>query len=83
MSNPKLKTPDKRLLSWDDLAALGINYHKNHLRKLIAAGRFPAPIKLGDEARQGSVAFVASEIEDWIERRVAQYRVVYKNGSAA
>jgi predicted DNA-binding transcriptional regulator AlpA len=66
----------QKLLSWDDLHALGIRYHRNHLHKLIAAGRFPAPVKLG-EGRTGSVAFVADEVQQWIEDRVSKYRVTY------
>src|SRR5262245_65802853 len=58
------------LLSPDDLAAkYGITYHINHLRRLWLSGRFPAPVKLG-EGRMGKIAFVQSEIEGWIARRI-------------
>lgn len=38
--------------------------------KLIAQGEFPKPIKTGSR----SIAFIETEINEWIERRVNQSR---------
>lgn len=58
-----------KLLSMADLKPeKGISYSRPHLYRLINAGKFPRPVKLG-EAR---VAFVESEIDDWLQERVAE-----------
>ncbi len=38
--------------------------------KLIAQGRFPKPVKIGSR----SIAFVESEIDEWINQRIAESR---------
>ncbi|MBH2809242.1 AlpA family transcriptional regulator [Serratia liquefaciens] len=38
--------------------------------KLIAQGRFPKPVKIGDRA----IAFVESEIDEWIDQRISESR---------
>lgn len=35
---------------------------------------FPKPIKIGAVSRAGSVAWVASEVEEWINARIADSR---------
>jgi prophage regulatory protein len=57
-----------RLLNAEDLRALGIRYSRMHLRRLILAGSFPAPISLGENRR----AWVADEIHDWIDGRIRE-----------
>ncbi|EAS1727465.1 AlpA family transcriptional regulator [Salmonella enterica] len=42
-------------------------YGKAWIYKLIAQGRFPAPVKIGSRA----VAFVESEVDEWITERIA------------
>ena len=37
---------------------------------LVADGRFPAPIKLGERA----TAWVSGEVEDWIKQRIVESR---------
>lgn len=54
------------LLYWDDLHAFGIEYNRNHLRKLWNAGKFPKPTYI-TERRFG---WKQSVIEAWIEERV-------------
>lgn len=39
-----------------------------YIYELIAAGKFPKPIKLGDRA----VGWLASEIAEWQRRRIAE-----------
>lgn len=43
---------------------------KAWIYRLIAQGRFPKPVKIGSR----SVAFVESEIDAWIEQRIAASR---------
>lgn len=42
-------------------------YGKAWIYKLIADGKFPAPVKLGSR----SIAFVESEVDEWIAERIA------------
>lgn len=56
-----------RLLSRDDLRTRGIRYSRAHLHRLIQAGKFPAPIKLGENRN----AWVESEVDSWIASRIA------------
>lgn len=45
-------------------------YGKAWLYKLIAQKRFPKPVKIGSRA----IAFVESEIDDWINQRIEESR---------
>ena len=45
----------------------GIPYSTVHIRRLEMAGQFPLRVQLG----QCRVAYVAEEIEEWIEKRIA------------
>ncbi|PHM53884.1 helix-turn-helix transcriptional regulator [Xenorhabdus sp. KK7.4] len=45
-------------------------YSKAWIYKLISAGEFPKQVKLGSR----SVAFVESEIDNWIAQRIAESR---------
>jgi prophage regulatory protein len=53
------------LLSANDLFAMGIRYSRTQLWKMVRAGQFPAPIKIS----KSRSAFVASEVEAWLEAR--------------
>lgn len=57
-----------RLLSRDDLAQLGIRYSRIHLHRLVLAGKFPKPVKLG----AGRNAWVEAEVLGWIEARIRE-----------
>jgi predicted DNA-binding transcriptional regulator AlpA len=41
----------------------GITYSKRHLMRLVLAGKFPAPLELGD----GRVAWIDSEIDEHLQ----------------
>lgn len=56
-----------KLLDYGALKERGIPYSKVHLRRLIKAGRFPVPIKLGEQR----IGFIESEIDEWIKSRMA------------
>jgi prophage regulatory protein len=60
--------PDGRLLELVELKPVkGISYSKAQLYRLIKAGKFPRPIKLGEHR----IAFVESEIDAFIAARIA------------
>jgi len=45
-------------------------YSKAWLYRLMSEGKFPASIKIGSR----SIAFVESEVDEWIEQRIAKSR---------
>ena len=60
-----------KLIAPEDLESKkGINYSKVHLHRLVKAGKFPKPVKIGFE--RGRIAYVESEIDDWIAARIAE-----------
>lgn len=59
----------KQVVSKKELRTLcGIPYSGQHIARLEAAGRFPKRIKLG----QNRVAWLLTEIEAWLDVRIAQ-----------
>ena len=59
----------KRLVSKKELkTVLGIPYSFQHIARLEKAGKFPKRIRLG----QNRVAWLMTEIEAWIDERLAQ-----------
>jgi predicted DNA-binding transcriptional regulator AlpA len=62
----------RRLLSFKDLKLTrGIIHGRVHIRKLVAAGKFPAPIRTGER----SLAWFEDEIDAYLVR---QPRVTWK-----
>ncbi len=57
-----------RLISMKDLRQAGVPYSPAHIYRLISAGEFPKPVKLG----ANRIAFVADEIDAWIKAKVDQ-----------
>lgn len=58
-----------RLLTRVELKPLkGIHYSSTHLTRLINAGEFPKPVQLSP----GRIAFVETEVDEWIKRRIAE-----------
>lgn len=45
---------------------------RSTMRAYVAAGKFPAPVKIGERAS----AWISTEILDWIKQRVEQHRRV-------
>ena len=45
-------------------------YSKAWLYRLMSQQRFPSPVKIGTRA----IAFVESEIDEWINQRIAESR---------
>ena len=46
-------------------AAKRVGWHPSHLMRKARAGEFPAPVQLGPN----SVAFVADEVDEWMQAR--------------
>ena len=60
-----------KLLSMTELRTVkGVSYSRPHLFRLIKAGTFPRPIKLGENRN----AWLEAEVDKWIEDRVALSR---------
>jgi prophage regulatory protein len=58
-----------RLLDADDLEAKGLKYSAAHRWRLIKAGKFPKPIKLGQGGRN---AWLEEEVDRHIAERIAE-----------
>jgi prophage regulatory protein len=61
---------EDRFVLLDDagLRQLGIAFSRQHRHRLIRQGRFPRPVKVGENKN----AWLASEIHDWIAARIAE-----------
>jgi prophage regulatory protein len=58
-----------RVLSYSDLRPLkGIVWTRRHINRLIKAGRFPRPLKIGD----ATVARAEDEIDAWLGEHLAE-----------
>ena len=58
-----------RLLAYSDLKSLkGIGYSRTHLWRLVKAGIFPRPTKIG----RGRNAWVEREVDSYIEARITE-----------
>ncbi|QOG17527.1 helix-turn-helix transcriptional regulator [Bradyrhizobium sp. SEMIA] len=61
----------RRILSFDDLRdQFGIPYTRRHLLNLELAKKFPARVPIGENR----VGWIESEVQNWIERKVAEAR---------
>lgn len=60
----------KKLLDDNGLRGKGIEYSSVQRWRLIRAGKFPPPIKLGTGPNSRN-AWVEAEIDAWIEQRMA------------
>jgi prophage regulatory protein len=61
-----------KLLSREDLRARGIRWSRQHLDRMVKAGEFPRPLKLG----AGTCAWLEPEINAWIEARAAERTMI-------
>ena len=58
-----------KVLSYPELKTeKGIRFSRQWIAKLIKAGQFPAPIKLGPS----TAGFIETEIDGWIEGRIRE-----------
>ena len=56
-----------RMLDLEGLRAKGIKFSRQHLHRLIAAQKFPKPVKLGENTN----AWPESEIDQYLADRIA------------
>jgi prophage regulatory protein len=63
-----------RVLSYADLKSKGIPFSKVWIAKLVKDGKFPKPIRLGENRN----AFIETEIDKWLRDRAAE-----RNGGKA
>jgi prophage regulatory protein len=57
-----------RVLSLLELKSVkGIKFSRQHLHRLVKAGKFPAPIKLGENTN----GWVEREIDEYLNSRIA------------
>jgi hypothetical protein len=60
----------KLLLSFRDLNALGISWSREHIRRQVLAGQFPAPVSLGDPALpSGRKVWRKHDVVFWLRER--------------
>lgn len=58
-----------RVLGFRDLKALkGIPFSRQHIHRLVTAGKFPRPIKLGEATN----AWDEREIDSWLNARIVE-----------
>jgi prophage regulatory protein len=57
-----------KFLSLDDLHDRGIRFSRQHLHRLIRAGKFPRPVKVGENTN----AWVEPEIDQYQKDRIAE-----------
>ncbi len=57
-----------KILSLEDLRERGILYSRVHIGRLVKAGKFPAPIKVG----QNRIGWVEREIDEWLNAKIAE-----------
>jgi predicted DNA-binding transcriptional regulator AlpA len=50
-----------KLIDYEGLKAKGFDYSRAHIWRLIQAGHFPKPVKIGDGSRN---CWVESEVDD-------------------
>ena len=62
-----MKSTDLRLLRISDVCAR-IGIHRSNVYRLVAAGKFPRPITIGER----SSAWLSDEIDAWLAQRVAE-----------
>jgi predicted DNA-binding transcriptional regulator AlpA len=68
MSDAKL---ERLLVSYADLAELGIPFTREYIRRLIIKGKFPRSIRLGTDGQNGHVFWRYSDIKAWSDARFA------------
>jgi prophage regulatory protein len=57
-----------KVLSFPELKSRkGVPYTRAHVRRLVGAGEFPAPVQLSPHR----ICWVESEIDEWLKARIA------------
>jgi prophage regulatory protein len=57
-----------KLITFDELKPRkGVPYHRNHIRRMVAAGSFPKPVPLSSKR----IAWVETEVDAWLAERAS------------
>lgn len=72
----RLMSPNKahggdtvRIITFENLEReKGIPYCRDHLRRLVKAGKFPKPVQLGTHLQ----GYIDSEIDEWLKAQAAK-----------
>jgi prophage regulatory protein len=67
-----------RVLGDEELRAKGIPFSRQHRNRLIKAGKFPAPIKVGANTN----AWPEPEIDQYLKERIAERDAVRRRRTA-
>jgi prophage regulatory protein len=67
-----------RVLGHEGLREKGIAFSRQHRQRLIKAGKFPAPIKVGENTN----AWVETEIDEYLKSRIAERDAVRRRRTA-
>lgn len=62
------KVPKGRVFTFKTLPEKGIDFHPNHIRRLVHAGKFPRPVYLGKRRP----VWLEDEIDAWIDSKIAE-----------
>ena len=57
-----------KVLSFKDLRERGISYSRVHIHRLVGAGKFPRPIKIGENR----TAWLERELDEWLDAKIAE-----------
>ena len=73
-----------KVLTAKDLQERGIRWSRQHRDRMVKAGEFPKPLKLGTGPKSWNV-WLETEVNQWLEQRAAarQAPMVRKGASAA
>jgi prophage regulatory protein len=63
------KVPKGRVFTFKTLPEKGIDFHPNHVRRLVRAGRFPKPIYLSWRRP----VWLEDELDRWIDGKIAEH----------
>jgi predicted DNA-binding transcriptional regulator AlpA len=59
----------RKLLSKSEVARI-VGYHPESMMRMVRAGGFPAPIRMG-EAANAPARWLESEVEEWLDQRIS------------
>jgi prophage regulatory protein len=58
-----------RMLSIPDLHDRGIKFSRQHLRRLVASGKFPKPVKIGENTNAWPESEIDAYLKDCVRKR--------------
>jgi predicted DNA-binding transcriptional regulator AlpA len=61
----KLRSPEDRFVTYDELPSFGVRYSRVHLRRLLVRGQFPH----AHEITPNRIGWYLSDIQRWIASR--------------